>query len=505
MINIGIVIGVSSYANADDLPACQQDSEAVKALLEQSGRFSDILHINTDTTSSSIKSKLTEFARKHKTSEIGDAVFYFSGHGDFSGSDFSFILSDYDESKRNKTTLSNEELDEILRSIKPRLFVKVVDACQSGITYIKESEALPEYLKSAKGGFSNLYFMFSSKNDQASYASANLSHFTRSFLEASISRPDGGVRYKDVMDGISDSFSSATSKQTPYFVIQADLTEEFIDLDDRIRTAVNPFLASNPAPPAPGSIGPGAPSKRGTVSLKDRIAEAAKGYVSKAKAAEVLEGLPGSITKAMLSSDVAALYELTVDERTGDTPSANSIGLWIDQNPDDPPYFARSVKSTRTVTKRVPKSRGLLSAASSLSFMYDVDDDDHYKTVHQDESFVSGYKTTCDMPYSYLAIKLEPKYDNLVTEECIIAPIISSSKIRLFYAFARYLKTDFDKTKRGALSKWTTSEAMLQDKPGIETAVSRVMAAFVDHTEEPLRIKYAVEDENEGKGPEASA
>lgn len=503
MINIGIVIGVSSYANADDLPACQQDSEAVKALLEQSGRFTDILYINEDTTSSNIKAKLSEFARKHKSNEIGDAIFYFSGHGDFSGSDFSFILSDYDQGKRNKTTLSNEELDEIIRSIQPKLFVKVVDACQSGITYIKESEALPEYLKSAKGGFSNLYFMFSSKNDQSSYASANLSHFTRSFLEASTLRPDGGVRYKDVMDGISDSFSSATSKQTPYFVIQADLTEEFIELDDPMRAAVGPFLATTPAAPVPGSSGSGAPSKRGAVSLKDRIAEAAKGYVSKAKAAEVLESLPHMITKDMLSSDVAALYELTVDERTGDTPSASSIGLWIDQNPDDPPYFARSVKGTRNVTRRVPKNRGLLGAGNALSFMYDVDDDDHYKTIHQEESFVSGYKPTCDMPYNYLTMKLEPRYDNLVTEECILAPIISSSKIRLFYAFARYLKTDFDKTKRGPLSKWTTFDAMLQDKAEIEASVSRVVSAFMDHTEEPLRIKYAVEEENEQEGPEA--
>src|SRR5579872_5925108 len=160
MKNLGIVIGVSEYTGSmDDLPACKPDAEAVTKILQTDKRFGELLYIDTDTRSGSIKQKIIEFINANKTHEIGDVVFYFSGHGHFSGDEFYYLLTDYDERRTKQTTLENSELDNLVRLLNPKLFVKIVDACHSGVTYIKSTDDFQTYLKGASPHFKKIYFM----------------------------------------------------------------------------------------------------------------------------------------------------------------------------------------------------------------------------------------------------------------------------------------------------------------------------------------------------------
>lgn len=486
MKNIGISIGVSSYKNAAKLTACEHDARAIFNILNDSQRFDEILLIDKDTDSASVKSKLTDFIKRQQGEDIGDVVFYFSGHGDFDGNDFAYILSDYDDRKRNITSLSNEELDSLVRSIKPTLFSKIVDACQSGSTYIKENDSFPAYLKSAEKKFSNVYFLFSSRNDEKSYATADISDFTKAIIETVISRPDGIVRYKDVIDGVVDSFSGRSGNQNPFYVIQASLTEEFFDLDDAIRSKLRSFVA----PALPTGPAPVPPPKRNLPTLADVIADAAKEYVTKEAAQKCLTSLPSMFDRDFLSKEVKDIYSRTVSESGEKVPAADGIGQWLESYSDDPRYFASPDYSSRSITRRVPKSRGVIgSLRNSLANFYPYDEED-YKEVQAIERYVSGFSATCDTPYKYISVIVTPRFDNLSIKQMFVVPLISRSRMRTFYAFATYRQTDFDKTTRGPLSKWSSESAMMNNKVEIKNVVDGALLAFSHYIEEPLLKKF---------------
>jgi hypothetical protein len=157
MINLGIVIAISEYTDdAKNLPACTRDGEAVLHVLRASDRFAEILHLEANTTASQVKSQLADFAKSHIGKEIGEIVFYFTGHGEFIGNEFYYLMTDYQSRKRNQTALQNSELDGIIRGLNPNIFVKIVDACHSGINYIKSADEFDEYLKSTDQQFRRL-------------------------------------------------------------------------------------------------------------------------------------------------------------------------------------------------------------------------------------------------------------------------------------------------------------------------------------------------------------
>ncbi len=207
MLNLGVVIAVSEYTDdAGNLPACSQDGAAFLEVLRTSEKFKDVLYIDRDTTSANVKRRLAEFVKKYEGQDIGEVVFYFTGHGEFVGDEFYYLLSDYQQRRRKQTSLENTELDNIVRSLKPALFAKVVDACHSGMTYIKSVDEFNEYLKAANSKFKKLYFLFSSQSEQFSYQNNRISYFTESVLKAIAAHAGDEIRYKDIIDYVSDEF-----------------------------------------------------------------------------------------------------------------------------------------------------------------------------------------------------------------------------------------------------------------------------------------------------------
>jgi len=235
-MNIAIVIGVSQYSGAlAPLPACKNDAAAISVLLKGSSRFDDVLLLVENTTADAVKQGVVEFVTRHKSDEVGEVFFYFSGHGHFAGTEFYYLLSDHDSKRLKQTAFENSEIDNLLRALNPKLAVKIVDACASGMTYIKEPEnSLETYLKGTKGAFHSCYFMFSSHLDQSSYADAYMSYFTRSFVHAVLNHSALSIRYKDFIDHISDAFEG-DSQQKPFFVVQADFTDQFSTISDTMR------------------------------------------------------------------------------------------------------------------------------------------------------------------------------------------------------------------------------------------------------------------------------
>lgn len=124
------------------------------------------------------------------------------------------------------TTLANSELDEMLRSLRTDLVVKVIDACYSAQQYVKSPDEFEKAIKATGTGYKHCYFMFSSEQTQTSWQDSNLSYFTLEFAKAIQQHSSPSIRYKDIIDFVSDSFAP-NARQKPVFVAQANFTEEF--------------------------------------------------------------------------------------------------------------------------------------------------------------------------------------------------------------------------------------------------------------------------------------
>src|SRR5260370_14027432 len=234
-MNLAVLIGVATYQRpVEDLPACEHDLDLMSRLVSHTNKFSNILEFRNDTSSAEVKTQLAQFISKFKGEPIEELFFYFSGHGDLFKDDFYFLFSDFDEKRRNQTSLTNDELDSMLKTLSPKLMIKVVDGCHAGVGYVKEPDALAKQLHASQGSFSNCYFMFSSQSSQSSLQDSKLSDFTESFVQACASFTGKDIRYKDIVDHISDAFAG-NSDQTPTFVIQAPCVEIFCTIDEPIR------------------------------------------------------------------------------------------------------------------------------------------------------------------------------------------------------------------------------------------------------------------------------
>lgn len=488
MINLAIVIAVSEYsAPTGNLPACSRDGEVVAKLLRSDSKFGDVLVIDKNTRSSAVKQQIIEFVSRHNSSEVGELFFYFTGHGQFSGNDFFYLLSDYESRRQNQTALANSEFDNLARSLKPTLFVKIVDACNSGVTYIKNPEDFRTYLKDSGGEFKKLYFMYSSQSDQFSYQDSNLSYFTRRIIDSILGHDAKSIRYKDIIDYVSDSFEG-DGAQTPFFVTQAEFTELFSDKVLQLKDAIGEY-ANAPDPQRVLSLSTAAPS---LVELVKRDAEL---YCSQEEAVTRVEQTLKIAAKVKIPDDLAQLYTFETVAEIKPPPNSSSIGLWLDKNKDPRGYFFSVTKETRPFVRRIPKDRLSLAALGAIG----IGGDDDYKTVTENREVVTGYQSTMKLPFDFIAIPAEPRFPNLNPATCFIAPLLSRTHVRFFWAFTFYEFIDWKDRKRVGKIEWATEEVLLRSDNAMNELVDSIVSKFFQFIEAPIRAKWQEVDKADVK------
>lgn len=485
MARLGVVIGVSeNLPPLISLTACQNDGAAMAAVLKETGRFDDILTLigSTDTASINVKSRLTNFIEKYKNSAVEELVFYFSGHGDFAGDEFYHILSDYQPGARNRTSLANSELDGMMRGLAPALFVKIVDACHSGTSYIKNGEGLNDYLKAAGSGFKDVYFLYSSQTNEMSWTAGRLSAFTTSILTAIGRQNSGSIRYRDIMSAVSDDFE-ASGNQTPQFVTQADFTQTFCEASAAMQALVNSHLPKPIAAPAPAPAP--VPSGKNT-SLVARIKQTEENFCTREQAAAAVERLRESFAKAVLPDELAEIFkwqETTSEELVGD---AVAVGEWLSKHADRS-FFAIPTYRTETYKRRVPKD-----PFSFRTLTWRLTDEET-KLVDTTRQVVSGYKKTTTMPsFEKIILRLEPKFKSVTPQECYVLPLVSTTDMRLFWAFRQFHRSDWDTVVpvSGNL-QWDTAETPLKDEVSIESLARQITSDFTAVAEKALASRWA--------------
>lgn len=221
-IKLAIIIGNSNYDNYSQLTACDNDLFYINEILKLSKEFNEILEIKNQ-NSGTANEKIIDFIEKYKNKTIDQVLFYFTGHGYRNSDDFYFCLKNTSIKNLRTTSLSNTDIDNYLKSLKPKVAIKIIDACYSGEQYIKDTND-NNFLKLSQSNlentFNEIYFMYSSKSDEMSEATEEISAFTEIFLESIIKLNDSNkIQYKYIMDYLRDNAIERLN-HTPYFVTQ---------------------------------------------------------------------------------------------------------------------------------------------------------------------------------------------------------------------------------------------------------------------------------------------
>jgi len=424
MARIAIIIGVSTYVRQQHLPACANDAELVRFVLNCSNEYEDILYLaGPDTNSDEVKHQLTQFVEKHKArSDLDEVFFFYSGHGQFIDDEFYYIFSDFDDSRRNRTSLKNSELDGYLRTLCPNLAVKIVDACNAGVQYVKDVGGLSEIIEkgSKEQGLKKIYFLFSSLFDQSSFADSAVSHYTKSFIEAIFSNSRPEIRYRDIIDQVSDHFLN-NKDQKPFFVIQADNTEIFGSFQDKEKSEIRSRLENMTSVVARANTNV-MPSKQPT--LADLIKEKAKDYLNNDEIVYAIEQIPEVAKSYSPPADISDLFStaLSTHRDFSGLSGLRNIGAWLKDNKVE--YFAR-------VVSRVEEYEDYENPLGRFFSAYG----DTQKKVVKSRNVISGYEPLWEKPtYWRIEFTLTTSLPNIPTFRLNILYLFSKLDIRLFYS-----------------------------------------------------------------------
>lgn len=482
-MNIAILIGVSEYINLQKLSACKNDVKIINDILSNNEKYNEILFINDETTSRSIKQKVIEFVEKYNNQNINEIFIYFSGHGYFDGDEFYYICTDYNKDRLKQTSFENKEFDTYIKSLNPELTIKVIDACQSGMNYVKDTSdsEIFDFFSKGKSQFNNCYFMYSSTNNQASYADDNISHFTKEFINALIHFKND-IRYKDIMDYLSDSFTGKPQK--PHFVMQGNLTEKFISISKDTEKLVLENLKID-------SI-----EKNDEQTKKDLfnlVKEDAEKYFTKEKVLDLLKEIKEKISEHNLEKHVIKKYfevNCAFYNSYEALPRKGIISQWINENNQND-YFVKPVLEKRTKEIRVPKNKMLIT---SLAFLGQENNDDLYMTKKEIIDVPISIETTTEMPFNYLIIKTNANFPNLHNVSFFLLPFVSKKRIIFFTTFAIYKNINWDEEKIDySTIQWKNNEFNLLNKDEIFEFIDTKIEEFCDKSISEVKAVVSID------------
>jgi hypothetical protein len=485
-INVAIVISVSYYSGElASLPGCVVDGSAMNDLVSATKRYSQVLSLTSSEGSAIIKDRVSSFIEGIRDEAVDELLFYFTGHGSYYEDEFYYALSDYRSSRRQTTSLTNSELDGLIRSVNPALFIKIVDACQSGVAYIKGRDDLESFIKGRNNGFNRLYFMFSSSTQQSSYQSRQISDFTEALIESVASHQGDRIRYTDLISYVSDKFEG-TSRQTPFFVTQADYTEVFCNVDDIVREAMKRHLSTGPSD---------LHAAQGKSGVVDRVRTKALEFGTAEDAAAALDCIKTAVETHQFRNELSDLYESVVSAPADYPPLSAEIGKWLSDLKAVEPVFAKSTTRKEEYQTRIPKT-GEMSALLKLSTIYQTrDNDDLYKEVTRTRVVVTGYEETAGLTYKYVELNLLPLANSIGPERAYVSVLASRRSIFLFYRFVSFEYSGWSDVRIKHSTSWQFEESPLKDTGRIQEAVRRILADFEAQIFERLEASFPIPED----------
>lgn len=353
------------------------------------------------------------------------------------------MLSDYDEARPKQTSLENSELDTWIRQLNPKTTIKIVDACYSGIPYIKDTNSMQKLLDSSKKQINDCYFMYSSKINETSKQNNLISFFTYSFIDSVLTSQIGDLRYKEIIDYISDYFSNIEG-QTPYFVSQGDFTSTLgnitKELQEKLLETLNLFQ---------NNCKDNTNTKSDT-SIIDLIKSDAERYCTKDDMLNNLDKIKAFIENYTIQNpELKEIYNWKYNFFTNHPIQIDTtlIGKWFNKNNN---YFAKPIYQEEPYTEIIQVKR-----KNPYGNLFGVALSENYedKEVTKYRNVISGFELTEYVPYNSIEISYMPNFSNLKRFSTFILFAFSKTNI-IFFTYTSYYKE----------LNWNDIEFQLNDK-----------------------------------------
>ena len=484
-MNIAFVIGNSDYDKLDKLEACKNDIKAIGDVLKATGKYGKIF-IEENKTSSEIKKSIAskiDSLKKEKIT-IEELVFYYTGHGCHKNDQFYYLPTDYDSKRHSSTSLSNDEVDEMLKALNPQLTIKLIDACESGQKYIKSNDNKQDtFLNTSKSRFNNCYFMYSSNKNQDSSASDEFGFFTFSLLRSLKNCTENEIRYKDIIDFITDDFED-NDEQKPYFVTQADFTEYFCtDLKSakEVLESYNLEFVDN------GEVEThevGAASK----GLIDFIREDSEDYIDKENAISNLRKLKEAVKELSINKKLEGIYDLSISEisRISDVNGIEDI-LDDVKNYKYEMFIRLKYSYEEYETEvQVPKAMNPLFVRALNPFFQEYET----KTVTRKRKVLSGFEHSFNTPYSGLSITLNPKFPNIRKQKLNLIFIFNKKDFVIYSNNEEYYEKEWNVWEPYSINEWNKVEIPFNEFEAIEDSVLEDVGFFQNDVLAQLEKKF---------------
>lgn len=489
-MKIACLLGVSKYKTINELSACENDIALMNSVLEATGEYDQLLCIAGNQESSKVKQQLVSYFTQFQGQQVDQVLFYYTGHGDFDGKEFFYLLSDYEHARQKQTVIENTELDNWIRLLKPALTIKIIDACHAGVQYIKDPDVFEKFLQTTPKSFSSCYFLFSSLKEQYSYQNEKLSDFTKSLVESVSDFGGTEMRFKDIIDYVSDSFA-ASAKQTPFFITQATNTELFTSVDNSLREKIKSNLSHYLTTATKIGTEPDLCIRQPS-SLVDLVKADAARYCTRDEVLKILEHSQSFLENHKYAEETCDLYDIEVlalSSLEGEVPRIINIGKWLSENKND--YFAEPTSRQEEYSEEIEvpvKHRGLY--ASFATALQSIVPQYEARTVTRTRKVITGFRLTQETSSLAFQITAKPKYQNLSWHDCHIAFVFSKTEIRFFYLFSVFREQNWEKRNRQPEETWRTIFSMFKSAQPIDAALHQIVGTFENYIMEPIKSRY---------------
>ena len=458
-MKIAVVIGIDLYENLDSLPACKYDTNKIKEILKATGEYAEVATLTEDTKTRPIKSSLRTFFNKYREKEIDEVFFYFSGHGTYISDNVLFCCSDFDPKYPSSTSLSNQEIDDYMRSINPKLAVKILDSCSSGEKYIKDTK--DNFERAIRNTFLNYFIcMASSGLDESSYASDKMSDFTKSFIEGIFSIEEGEILYRDIQNHISDSFIDKP-EQTPQFVTQVTGLEVFAKLNTALKALKSPL-----------EIGKEKLPEDLEASIKTKIEEMESIFVPFDTVSKSLDKLQSTISSTKLEDSLVSKYynyEFVFKNDLDSLVDMGTIATWAYERKWDKFFFVdiNVEKVKRRVTSAGPHSALLSSYAAIMGGELEQGekkDKPAYMYRYRTENVPASIKSTHPLAFEVIEIIAKPEKRALKQFGAMIGIVHSRTDVLILSTTVGYKDVGWDdRTIDASTINWKLKELKWKD------------------------------------------
>ncbi len=465
MKNLAVIIGIDKYKNNNDLIACRNDAKDIYEIIKESKKYDNIAYVNGEYSNREIFKKLEELKIKVKDEEINEIFFYFSGHGFSENNELFYITTNTENDKINTTSLKNSEIDALFRSLNPNLYVKVIDSCQSGISYIKDIDEgilFEKVMNETKKGFKKCFFMFSSLRNQYSYVMEDnkRSFFTNSFIEALIYyKEQENVRYSEISNYMADYFRDK-EKQTPFFITQTDMLDEFVKYNKELIDLLSNINKEKDNENIDDH-------KEVKEDIKSKIIEKLSMCATREEAKTFTDTIENLFSKCSIEKSILNEYfneSKVIDDEINRIPKKKIIANWIYENKRELGLFAKTKLEEEHKSKLYP----LLNLSMSL---YGKEKESNYEFEITEKEICNNIK-----------IIITPKELGLEEYELNLVLIPSFSKIYVFQTFVKNIPITWGEYEYDNMNEWKMKEFCIKkDLDKIEEFVEETFDNFIEY------------------------